>query len=118
MLLSSTFKFYDPETYKNRFQELDANRRFCHILMTQAINKVNRLCDSYGIDKIFDTGLNRELYSEENSNEKNSGNIAIQDRDLARKIALKYYNEVLSNGINHEKTFEESLVEEDVLNKK
>ena len=108
LLLSPTLRFSDPEGYRERFVEHDRNRRSKHILMTESINKINRLCQSFHLPEVFETGLDRELYSDRDEKKGVTEHMAMEDRALARRIALQYYNDVLSNGINHEQTLEDA----------
>lgn len=115
LIISPTLRFSYPEKYKEKFMEYEQYRREHHILMTQSINMVNRLCKTFNIPQVFETGLSRELYADKDIKKGITENMAIEDRDIARKIALKYYSNVLSNGINHEQTLED--IETNILNK-
>lgn len=46
-------QLYDREDYIDKVQHMDQARRDAHIMVAQAINKINRLCDMYEIDHIF-----------------------------------------------------------------
>lgn len=90
-------QFYDREDYADRVQKLDQSRRDLHILAAQAINKVNRLCKSYGLAPMF-------VFPEKNGMElqpeaKVSGNPMMEmqaenDRELAADAVYGFCKEV------------------------
>lgn len=71
---------YEGEEYRDKMMALDSRRRRCHIMATEAVNKINRLALYYGTKEIFQ--VDHTLNSEK-----------IEDRELAVNMAFQFCGE-------------------------
>ena len=117
-LLSSTFKFHNPDKYVELKENYELERRSSHINMTDSINKINRLCDSYEIQRVFETGKDRDLYSDTKDG-KIPEFLAIEDRSLAADLGKEFLLTALMTNeqvkkYENSKDFLTSIVEDNV----
>ena len=90
-------QLYDREKYIETIERLDQNRRNSHIMAAYAINQINRLCDTYNVNRIFKFPQinNRDLVPEA----KIEGNTIMEkeakdDRELAADAIYGFCKEV------------------------
>lgn len=89
---------FEGEECRDRVENLDINRRSCHIKMTDAINKLNTLAVFYGAKPIFDI---------EGRLDSNS----IEDRELAKRIVYSFCSNVFKEEMNVKKNNERIISE-------
>ncbi len=93
----------NPEMLKYTREQLDTNRRMCHICMTDGINILNRLCTMIGVEKIFQIEGDRVIDSND-----------LEDRELAADLCFNFCKdsfldartkeELWNKGFDHEAT--------------
>lgn len=64
--------------------ELDANRRRAHILVANSINQINRLCEEYNREPVFNLPNNKEKLNSDD----------IEDREYAADMVYGFCKEV------------------------
>lgn len=106
-----TLRMIDPEKYRENAMALDKSRREKHIMLAQSINIINRIGKKYGI-KVFDTGLDRDLYTTANPEKNISEADALNDRELAAGICYNFCKEVFLHGTNIERFIESHVTGE------
>lgn len=96
----------DPEEIGRRIEQLDRARRMAHISAVMAINQINRLCTSYGVQKVFqfpEIG-DRELFAEAKiKGNPQSERIAMEDRELAADRIYDFCKEIFLDDASKER---------------
>lgn len=60
MIQDIQFRSFDTEEYRQRVQDLDRNRKISHDAAIAAINIIDRMCDSFSIEKVYGGPQERE----------------------------------------------------------
>lgn len=96
------FQFHASRDSAEKTAELDQQRRDKHILAAQAINKINRLSKSFGLEPVFETGLERDLKPDAKNwgYDQAAERLAKDDREIAADIAYNYCKEMYLAGRN------------------
>lgn len=94
---------YEGEEFRERMTRLDTTRRDCHILATQAVNKLNRLAKYYGTTQVFD--IDRTLDANK-----------VEDREVAVNLAFRFcgqtfLDEVKRSGYNIDKESQDQVLQ-------
>lgn len=89
---------YEGEEYRDRMTKLDGDRRSAHIAIADAVNKLNKLSEMYGVEPIVPT---------EHRLDANS----VDDREFAARITFSFcvetfLDEMDRSGYNREDDFD------------
>lgn len=99
---------YDGEEYRDRMTRLDQNRRQCHIMATDAVNKLNRMAMYYGTSQIF--RIDRKLNPDK-----------VEDREVAMNLVFRFcgqtfIDEVKRSGYNLDKDSQDQILQSMIAN--
>jgi hypothetical protein len=89
-LRSEALRPQDTEAYAHSLNDLDQKRHGCHEDLINSINVINRIASGYGMDKVFDTGLDRILYAEADPENGITDADAAEDHDRAAFICYSF----------------------------
>ncbi len=63
-VVAAKIKDLDTEDFKDQRESTDRTRSNCHNIFIDSVNRVNEICDKYGVSRIYTGGSDRRDYGD------------------------------------------------------